>query len=74
MFSEIHHQRLQSLVEQFLSQARESRKVSDNTHLPRPARVRALGYAEGLEASARKLQSMLEESATDQVDAGMPRA
>lgn len=49
------------LIEQLLSQARESRLISENTQLPRPARVRALGFAEGLEHSARKLQVMLEE-------------
>lgn len=49
------------LIEQLLSQARESRLISENTQLPRPARIRALGFAEGLEHSARKLQVMLEE-------------
>lgn len=49
------------LIEQLLSQARESRLISENTQLPRPVRLRALGFAEGLEHSARKLQLMLEE-------------
>lgn len=49
------------LIEQLLSQARESRLISENTQLPRPARIRALGFAEGLEHSARKLQVVLEE-------------
>ena len=66
MLSETQDQRLLGLVEQFLSQARESRKVSENTHLPRPARVRALGFAEGLEAAARKIQLTFDESAKDQ--------
>lgn len=65
MSSETQNQRLATLIEQFLLQARESRKVSENTHLPRPARVRALGFAEGLEMSARKLQSVLEEATED---------
>ncbi len=49
------------LIEQLLSQARESRLISENTQLPRPARIRALGFAEGLEHSARKLHAALEE-------------
>jgi len=49
------------LIEQLLSQARESRIISQNTQLPRPARIRALGFAEGLEHSARKLQAALED-------------
>ncbi|MBE2271016.1 MAG: hypothetical protein IAE80_22455 [Anaerolinea sp.] len=57
--------RITLLVEQWLSQARDSRIVSDNTHLPRPARIRALGYAEGLEAAARKLQNALDELGRD---------
>lgn len=61
MSAEIKRQRLTLLVEQLLSQARESRLVSDNTQLPRPARIRALGFAEGLEHSARRLQTALDE-------------
>lgn len=66
MYSETQNQRLVTLIEQFLAQARESRKLSENTRLPRPARVRALGFAEGLETSAQKLKSVLEEGTDDQ--------
>lgn len=48
------------LIEQLLSRAGESRLISENTQLPRAVRIRALGFAEGLEHSARKLQVMLE--------------
>lgn len=61
MTADMKRQRLTLLVEQLLSQARESRLISENTQLPRPARIRALGFAEGLELSARKLQVALDD-------------
>lgn len=61
MPAETKRHRLTLLIEQMLSQARESRLISENTQLPRPARIRALGFAEGLEQSARKLQTVIDE-------------
>ncbi len=61
MIADPKRSRISLLMEQLLSQARESRLVSENTQLPRPARIRALGFAEGLELSARKLQTALDE-------------
>jgi hypothetical protein len=58
---DVKRQRLAPLIEQFLAQACESRQIADNTRLPRPLRVRSLGYAEGLETAARKLQLALED-------------